>query len=228
MLSRGNRRRSDQVGHEVDAEIAAAIGQRPENLVGLVARMGIHRSAARVTDQYGLGRRGDGVRGGAISAVAEIDSDADRIHLFHSSNALGAQAGIAGFQAAVAENAARIVSELHNAHTEVPEHSNTAGILLQKRGVLKPGYDTDAIRPLRHSNLRLASDDRERFRVPIHESVQPSEPADRPLKIPLRHGAIDGRNARAANRLHQLGAGHRFRAHKRTAKRVDNNGASVE
>ncbi len=55
VLAGGHRGRGNQVGHEIDAEVPAAISQRLENIVGLVAGMRINGGAPRVRDQHRLG-----------------------------------------------------------------------------------------------------------------------------------------------------------------------------
>ena len=54
VLAGGHGGRGNQVGHEVDAKVAAAIGQRLENVVRLTARMRIDGGAPGVGDQHWL------------------------------------------------------------------------------------------------------------------------------------------------------------------------------
>ena len=124
--------RSYDVRHEVDAEVATAIGEQLENLIGLVAGMCVNRGAAGVRDENGLLRFRDTFRGRAISAVAQVDGHSGVVHLLNGGDACFAEAGIAWFEAAVAKYAAVIVGELHDADAQAAEDIDALGVLFQE------------------------------------------------------------------------------------------------
>src|SRR5277367_2145 len=99
--------------------------------------MGIDRGTSRMRDQNRLLRFANTLGGGAVSAVAEVDGNSEVVHLLHSGNARLTESSIAGLQASVSEQAAIVVSKLHDAHAELPEHFDALGIFLKTRGVLE-------------------------------------------------------------------------------------------
>src|ERR1700690_3395769 len=98
--------------------------------------MSVNGSASGMRDEDRLFRFGNAFRGSAVSAVAQVDGHSEIVHLFHSGNAGFAESGVAGFQASIAEDAAIVVSELHDSDTELAKHFNALGLLFEERGVL--------------------------------------------------------------------------------------------
>src|SRR5208282_4736154 len=81
MPAGGHGGRCYDVGHEIDAEIAAAISQQLENFIGLVAGVRIDGRASGMGDENRLGGFGDRSGGGAVSAVTEVDGYSEVVHL---------------------------------------------------------------------------------------------------------------------------------------------------
>src|SRR5208283_538562 len=107
-----------------------------------------------------------------------------------------AQPGIARLETAVSKDAAVVVGDLHDAHTQIAEHLDARGIVLEKCRVLKTWKDANLVLPLGPSNIRVFANDPERIGILLHQRFEPAKILDRILKIPLRHRAINRRNPR--------------------------------
>src|SRR5208283_5629669 len=132
---------------------AAAIGQRLQDIIRLVARMSIDGGTAGMCDQYGLRGLGDGFGRGAVSAMAEIHGDTEFVHLPNSSDASFAEAGVSRFEAAVTEDAAVVVGDLHDAHAQPPEGRDAIRIFLKKLRLLEAGHDANLVLALGASDV---------------------------------------------------------------------------
>ncbi len=124
-------------GHEVDAYYATPLGEKAQLLVGLVARQVGEGRATGVGDGHGLLREGDGVRGGTVAAVAEIDEQALRVHRLDHLLTEAAQTGVAGLQTAVAQKIAPVVGELDDAHAEAAEDLDPVEIFAERCRILE-------------------------------------------------------------------------------------------
>ena len=76
-----------------------------------------------------------------------------------------AQAGVAGFEAAVAHQVAPVVGQLHDAHAEVVEHVEAVEVLAVHRRVLESVDDAEAAAALGFVELRAAGDLHQHIRV---------------------------------------------------------------
>ena len=77
--------------------------------------------------------------------MAEVDSDSEVVHFLDGSDARFAEAGVTGFETTVAEEAAIVVGELHDAHAQLAKHLDAFGFFLEKRGVLETGKNADLV-----------------------------------------------------------------------------------
>src|SRR5271169_4454677 len=98
-----------------------------------------------------------------IDGRASGMSDENRLGGFGDAVGGGAESGVAGFEASIAEDTAVVVGELHDAHAELAKHFDALGIFLEKRGVLKTGHDSDFGFALGASDVGMAAHDKECF-----------------------------------------------------------------
>ena len=159
MLARRHRGRGHHIGHQINAEIATPVGELLQNFVRLIARMSVDGGASSVRDQDGLFRFSYAFRSRAVAAVTQIDRNPEIVHLFDGGDACLAEACVAGLEAPIAEDAAVIVGELHDANAEPAEHVDAIGILFEKRCVLKTEHDADFVFALGTGDIRVAAHD---------------------------------------------------------------------
>ena len=228
VFARGNGGRSDEVGHEIDAEVSAAIGERLEDVVGLIARVGIHRGTSGMSDEYGLRRRRDGVGGGAVPAVAHVDGDAEGVHLLHGIEAGLAESGIAGFKASVAKGTTQVVSELHDANPQTAKGFDTMRIIFEELGVLKSWKDADLPVALGARNIGMPTYEDEQVGIALEQRVNSGEGFDGAFKGAIGDGEVDGGDTGLAYLTEGVVGGREGVGGEGSAKSVDYQGISVE
>src|SRR5579872_4989298 len=107
--------------------------------------MGINRGASGMRNQNWLCRSRNGLTRRAIPAVTQVNSHANFVHLLNSRDACIAQPSVSWLKTAVAEDAAIVISNLHDPDTKIAEHDDAIGVIFQKARVLKTGNYADLV-----------------------------------------------------------------------------------
>src|ERR1700722_2119894 len=190
--------------------------------------MSVDGGASGMRDQNRLCRCGDALRSGPIPAVAEIDGHSEIVHPFNSGDSRFTQAGIAGFEASIAEEAAIVVGELHHPHAELAKHIYAFGIFLEERSVLKAGYNSDFAFALGASNVGMATHDEKRLGMLLYQHFDNTDATDRGFEGWLRYGEVDRSNSGLPHRTQRFGRRRCVQFGERSTEGVDDDGILIK
>jgi len=115
---------------------------------------------------------------------------------FDGGDARFTEAGVAGLEASIAEDAAIVVGELHDAHAELAKHFDALGLFFQERGVLEAGHDADFVFALGADDVGMPAHNEECFGMLLDQRFYSGDIADRALEGRFRNGEIDGGDSR--------------------------------
>ena len=197
----GNGRRSDQVRHEVDAEVASAIGECLEDVVGLIARMGVNGGASGVGNEYGLGRGSYGVGGSAVAAVAHVERDTELVHLLRGKAALPGETGVLCLETTIAKFAAQVVRELHDAHAKTAEGCDAGEIFFEEVGVLEAREDSDPVGFLAMKDIGWLANEEVNIGIGVDGGLELGDGFDGAFESTIGDRVMNGGESGAANLL---------------------------
>lgn len=99
-------------------------------------------SAPGMRHQYGLGRDSNSIRCGAVTAVAEVDSDSNVVHLFHCRDSCFGQSRVCRFKTTGTQGVPFVICDLHNAHIPLAELLDHFEAVFEYGSLLETLYDS--------------------------------------------------------------------------------------
>jgi hypothetical protein len=134
----------------------AIVAQGRDHVVGLVALVREQAVGVGVGDRDRLLREADGVHGGAVADVRQVDQHAAAVHLLDDLAAVAGEAGILVLVAAAAQRVLVVVGQLDAAHAEFGEQLDQADAALEQLGVLVPAAAPCAPKHMARMSARCA------------------------------------------------------------------------
>src|SRR5688572_24137960 len=156
-----------QEGHEVNADDAALPGAGADLGVRAIARVIVERRAAGMREGDGLLRVLERVGRSLAATVAQIDQNADFVHAFDGLHASEAQAGIRGFEAAVAQEISAVIGWLDNTQAQSMQLVEPGKIRLESDAVLESVKESELSALLGRNDVRCRAYPRERLGMRI-------------------------------------------------------------
>ena len=120
---------SQKTRDAADPDIAAAIGQRPNDLVRFRADVTVHRDTAGVAGHYRLAGDLGRFEAGLPACVGAVRNHANAIHLGDYRPAEVTQAGVGRLGAAVAYHVSPIVGQMHDPDSELEKDPDVAQLV---------------------------------------------------------------------------------------------------
>ncbi len=124
-------------GHEIDADIAALLGDETQFLVSLVTWHVVQSAAAGVADADGRLGIARCVEAGLLAAVRQVDDHAAGVQAIYHLAAKGVQRRVAWRHGTATQLVLRIVGQLDHAHAHVGEQVHAVGAVAHHRRVLE-------------------------------------------------------------------------------------------
>jgi hypothetical protein len=133
----------DEHAHTRNAHDTACLSNLLNRFVSLQTRMIRHkRTTVRVCNQHRLLRDLESIERGAIAAMRHVDRHSDFIHSFNDRDAEVGDAFVTPFSRTIADQIARVVSELRNALAEGAKEIHIVRTT-EVFGILQPENDAD-------------------------------------------------------------------------------------
>ena len=110
-------------------------------------------------EEGGLLRRLDRLEAGALAHVAQIEGDAEAVHLGNRACAKLTQAAVLGLEAPVAHEVALVVGELHDPQAEAVEEGQALELVVDGPHVLPAHDEADSARRPRPLDIGRGFDD---------------------------------------------------------------------
>ena len=121
--------------------------------------MAVDLAAAAMRDEGWVLRSGDAIGGGSGAAVTQVHGDSEGVHPLDDLPSVGAQARVAGLEAAIADDVAVVVGELDDPDAELVENIEARKVPLQHLGVLEAEDQPERVVLLRPGDIGVAADD---------------------------------------------------------------------
>ncbi len=178
----------------VPLELAVdAVSARPLRVGAHLLRRGGPREDVGEAHRV-LGRL-DGLHGAPVADVAQVDEDAEPVHLLHESHPEVAEAGVAALDAAVARLVPAVVGELDDADPPFPGDLQEAQVPLEEAAVLGPEDEPVPALLLRLLDVRGLPDYQGLVLLLLGPGVVPGQLLERPAEgAPHADGGVGRRH----------------------------------
>ena len=170
----------------------AAVCDRLEHSVGLIAGRVAEPQGVPVGDGGGLRRRVHRIEAGSVADVGEVDEHSGVVEGGHHSVPGASEPPVVGLPATRSEMVGDVVGELHHPHADVGEDLGHLGVVAEHRAVLEAEDRTEHVVGRRDPHLLDARDHADGIGIVAAQMAEGADPRHGAGKVlPHPHSGVD-------------------------------------